>query len=283
MTATRPKVRVPLVTLALVGGLILPPASLVLADHGQVTIVSPKEGEADPGPDVALDLAVRNVAVTDQATKEDAHEGHFHITLDKRPFIAVYGNKATFKGLPAGDHEIKVEPVLSTHMRPLPGTRPVTVKFRTTANPPAAAPAPSGAPKISVVSPAGGSTVAGDTVTLKLATESFRLTDQGTDPKARNEGHVHVTLDSRPFVAWTTDTLVFKNVPAGSHNLRVEPVNSGHDPIAELPAMNIRFTTVAAAALPRAGGPPVPYEALALAGVLLAGLGAFARWRPLRR
>lgn len=268
--------------LALGWSLALATASPALADHGRVTIVSPKDGATVAGPDVTLELAVQNLAITDQATQaENAHQGHFHITVNKRPFVAVYGNRVTFKGLPAGDHEIKVEPVLSMHMKPVPGTQPLTVKFKTTAQPPAAAAAPSGTPKITVQSPAAGATVAGDTVTLKLVADSFRITDQGSDPKAKNEGHFHITLDSRPFVAWTTDTLVFKNVPPGQHNLRVEPVTNGHDPILELPAMNVRFSTAgaAAAALPRTGAPGVPLDALAAAGVFVLGAGLLVRRR----
>lgn len=263
---------------AVVAALTAVPA---LADHAKVSVTSPTEGGTVVGPDVTLKLQVQNLSITDQATKaEDPHEGHFHVTVDKRPFIAWYNTDIPLNNLPAGDHEVKIEPVLSMHMKPL--VPPITLKIKTTAQPKADT-LPSGVPKITVTSPKEGETIAGATVALKYSAENWRVTNSGSDPKAVNEGHFHVTLDSRPFVAWEGDAkdMVFRSVPPGDHTLRVEVVGNGHDPNPQIEggkAFTIKFKT-AAAGLPKAGGEPFPVGIVVLSALLVLAAGAVLRLR----
>ena len=97
-------------------------------------------------------------------------------------------------------------------------------------------------PPVSIVSPANGSTVTGSKVTLKIkAKPGFRFTDQGTAVKP-NEGHVHVVLDNRPFVALYSTTFVFKGLKAGKHTLTIQSVRSDHMPHGLKPIV-VKFTS----------------------------------------
>lgn len=97
-------------------------------------------------------------------------------------------------------------------------------------------------PPISVVSPTNGSTVTGSKVTLTIkAKPGFKFTDQGTAVKP-NEGHVHVVLDKRPFVALYSTKFVFRGVKAGNHTLTVQPVRSDHMPHGLKPIV-VKFTS----------------------------------------
>lgn len=95
-----------------------------------------------------------------------------------------------------------------------------------------------------VLSPTPRATISGSTVVLRLATHGFKVTDQGDAIRA-NEGHFHVYLDKRPFVAVYGLKFVFRGLKPGPHTLRVEPVNSGHMPAAGLKAIIVPFTVAA--------------------------------------
>ena len=97
-------------------------------------------------------------------------------------------------------------------------------------------------PPVSVVSPTNGSVVTGSKVTLTIkAKPGFKFTDQGTAVKP-SEGHVHVVLDKRPFVALYGPKFVFKGVKPGKHTLTVQPVSSDHMPRGKKPIV-VTFTS----------------------------------------
>lgn len=98
-----------------------------------------------------------------------------------------------------------------------------------------------GAPTVRVVSPKPGSTEHGSRVVFKVTPVNFTITAQATTVKP-NEGHLHVTLDKRPFVALYTPRFVFKDVKPGSHVLRIEVVNSAHKPIRKPIIVKFRTT-----------------------------------------
>ena len=111
----------------------------------------------------------------------------------------------------------------------------------------AAAPAaarPAMSKPVVVLSPTNGAVINSSTVTLRLATKGFKVTDQATTIRA-GEGHFHVYLDKRPFVALYGLKFVFRGLKPGKHTLRVEPVNSGHMPAAGLKAIIVPFTLAA--------------------------------------
>ena len=97
-------------------------------------------------------------------------------------------------------------------------------------------------PPVSVVSPSTGSVVKGSKFTLSVkAKPGWRFTDQGTAAKA-NEGHVHVVLDKRPFVALYTTRFVFRGLKPGKHTLVVQAVRSDHMPHGFKP-ITVKFTS----------------------------------------
>lgn len=101
------------------------------AAQASVTVLSPKTGSSIAGTTVVLRLQTSGFRITDQATTIRRGESHFHVFLDKRPFVAVYGLKFVFRGQKAGAHVLRVEPVNSGHM-PAAGLKAITVRFRTT-------------------------------------------------------------------------------------------------------------------------------------------------------
>ena len=105
--------------------------TLAAGKAGRITVISPKPGSTVSGSAVVLKLKATGFRVTDQATKIRPNEGHFHVFLDKRPFVAVYGTTFRFRSLKAGSHTLKIQPVNSAHM-PAKGYKTIVVKFKTT-------------------------------------------------------------------------------------------------------------------------------------------------------
>jgi hypothetical protein len=106
--------------------------TLAAGQAGRITIVSPKAGATISGSTLVMKIKATGFDVTDQATRVRPNEGHFHVFLDKRPFVAVYGTTFRFRRLKAGSHTLKVQPVNSAHM-PAKGYKTIVVKFKTTA------------------------------------------------------------------------------------------------------------------------------------------------------
>ncbi len=132
MNAVRNTVRRPM-TLAALAGAAAALAVPTAADSrtGPVVVTSPKSGSTIDGSRVTLRIKTGKFKVTSQATGVRRNEGHFHVFLDKRPFVAVYSSRFRFRGLKPGSHTLKVQPVDSAHV-PAKGYKAIVVKFRTT-------------------------------------------------------------------------------------------------------------------------------------------------------
>jgi len=132
MNAIPRPVRRPAMAAALaLAALALALPTLATGMSGPITVTSPKNGSTISGSTVVLRIKTTKFKVTDQGTTVRANEGHFHVFLDKRPFVAVYGKTFRFRGLKAGSHTLKVQPVSSAHM-PAKGYHAIVVKFKTT-------------------------------------------------------------------------------------------------------------------------------------------------------
>jgi hypothetical protein len=132
MNAVRHPARRPAALAALAAVLaVLVVPTLATGMSGPITVTSPKNGSTISASTVVLKIKTSKFKVTDQADKIRANEGHFHVFLDKRPFVAVYGKTFRFRGLKAGSHTLKVQPVNSAHM-PAKGHKSIVVKFKTT-------------------------------------------------------------------------------------------------------------------------------------------------------
>jgi hypothetical protein len=56
------------------------------------------------------------------------------------------------------------------------------------------------------------------------------------------EGHVHLTLDGKPYVMSYGDTHAFENVTPGPHSLQAEFVAKDHAPFTNRPRAFVRFS-----------------------------------------
>jgi hypothetical protein len=132
MNAALNTLRRPAVAVALVLALaVLAVPTLAIGKAGRITVISPKADSTISGSTVVLKLKTSGFHVTDQGTEVRRNEGHFHLFLDKRPFVALYGKTFRFRGLKAGAHTLKVQPVSSDHM-PAKGYTAIVVRFTTT-------------------------------------------------------------------------------------------------------------------------------------------------------
>jgi hypothetical protein len=233
----------PALALALAGGVgafAVGAAKLgVTQAQPQVWVISPQDGATVQGSTVVLQIGTENLKVTDQGTTPDTpNEGHFHTTLDNRPFIAHYSRTVAFNNLEPGDHAIRVEPVINGHMQTLPGVQPIIVRFRTTGT--------TSGPQIWILSPQEAEEIYGSTVTLRLDWTNLNVVEPGVNALRDNsgEGHFHTTLDGRPFVAHYNGTQPFSGLNPGEHTIVVEPVLSSHMvPIPGTQPLRVTFRT----------------------------------------
>lgn len=96
-------------------------------------------------------------------------------------------------------------------------------------------------PTVKLIEPADGATVpAGD---LKVNSEVTGL--KFTMPSNKNvagEGHIHYTLDDRPFEMSIEPGMVIKDVEPGEHTLEAELVNNNTQPLDPPVRAEITFT-----------------------------------------
>lgn len=100
---------------------------------------------------------------------------------------------------------------------------------------PAAVSQPVAAPTIKVVTPADGSKVPAGSVSVAVETTGLKFA-MPSNTVVSGEGHVHFTLDDKPFVMSTDPEYVLKDVAAGAHTLKAELVQndtSSFDPPVE--------------------------------------------------
>jgi hypothetical protein len=137
-------------------------------------------------------------------------------------------------------------------------------------------------PSARVVSPSGGSTVRGPSVTVQVDVSGISLVRStvpveltGNQPSANrpDEGHLHYMLDLRPMVMTTQRSHTFEDVTPGEHVLRVELTQNDHSPLSPPVVHEIRFTTVADPMLPQSGR-GANLRLLAFVGLALVTLGA---------
>lgn len=90
---------------------------------------------------------------------------------------------------------------------------------------PAASTAPATLPTIEIVTPAEGSTVAAGDVSVSVKTTGLKFANPSNTLVA-GEGHVHFTLDTKPFEMSISPEYVFKGVAPGEHKLVAELVQN---------------------------------------------------------
>lgn len=86
------------------------------------------------------------------------------------------------------------------------------------------------APTVKVLQPASGSQVAAGTVTVKVEVTGLKFT-MPSNTNVAGEGHVHFTLDDRPFQMSVEPQAEIKDVGAGPHTLKAELVQNNTNPL----------------------------------------------------
>lgn len=95
-------------------------------------VISPAPGSRIAGDQVLVQLRTRNYAVSDQGQTPAPNQGHFHVALDDRTYVVVYGKRFTLRDVPPGPHRLVVTANENDHSAH--GTvEEVVVRFETTA------------------------------------------------------------------------------------------------------------------------------------------------------
>ena len=85
----------------------------------ELTIISPKDGEAIRGGLVVVKFSVKHFRIVDFTKDASVSEskGHVHIQLDENPYSTIHtaSNVFVFAGVKPGKHKIELELVHSDH------------------------------------------------------------------------------------------------------------------------------------------------------------------------
>jgi hypothetical protein len=84
--------------------------------------------------------------------------------------------------------------------------------------------------------------VTGPDFTVQVDVLGGRVVQSTTGPLTRTEGHVHLTLDGKPYVMAYGDKQTFDGVSPGPHSLQAEFVAKDHAPFTNRPRAFVRFT-----------------------------------------
>jgi len=103
------------------------------------------------------------------------------------------------------------------------------------------APAAVAAPTLQLVAPAEGATIDADTVNVSVTTTGHKIV-MPSNTLVPGEGHVHFTLDDRPFEMSTTPDFAFEDVAAGQHTLVAELVQNDTKPFSPPVKQQVTFT-----------------------------------------
>ena len=97
------------------------PASPSIAQNrptstGELTIVSPENGERISGDTAQLEIDLRGAEVVDQTSTDlRTDEGHLHFVLDGKLVSMTSGTSQLLQGLTPGEHLVQVEFVAKDH------------------------------------------------------------------------------------------------------------------------------------------------------------------------
>lgn len=93
-----------------------PPAAARPSSTAKLAIVSPRNGEALPGPAVLLKVSLEGAAITAAtSTNLRPDEGHLHVILDDRLVSMTSGLRENIPDVKPGPHLLRVEFVASDH------------------------------------------------------------------------------------------------------------------------------------------------------------------------
>jgi hypothetical protein len=84
--------------------------------------------------------------------------------------------------------------------------------------------------------------VTGPDFTVQIGVLGGKVVKATTGPLTPTEGHVHLTLDGKPYVMAFGDSQPFDNVSPGPHSLQAEFVAKDHAPFTNRPRAFVHFT-----------------------------------------
>lgn len=89
---------------------------------------------------------------------------------------------------------------------------------------------PSSTATVSIVAPANGGTVTGGTIRVQIALKGGKITSVTSQNLSPDEGHLHLSLDSKLISMTGGLSTEIPNVTPGTHLIEVEFVASDHSP-----------------------------------------------------
>ncbi len=101
--------------------------------------------------------------------------------------------------------------------------------------------AETGPMSVKVLEPTEGAEVAAGTVTVRVETTGITFA-MPSNTLVAGEGHVHFTLDDRPFVMSVEKQVTLEDVEPGSHTLKAELVQNDTQPFSPPVEQIIEFT-----------------------------------------
>ncbi len=101
--------------------------------------------------------------------------------------------------------------------------------------------APAESPSVKLVEPVAGATVPAGTVKVAVEAQNLDFV-MPSNNNVSGQGHVHFTLDDRPFQMSVEKTFEFKDVAPGKHRLVAELVQNNTDPFEPPAKQEIEFT-----------------------------------------
>lgn len=81
---------------------------------------------------------------------------------------------------------------------------------------------------VKIVEPTDGAEIAAGTLAVRVEVSDLKLS-MPSNTNVAGEGHVHFTLDDRPFEMSVEPKIEFKDVTAGEHTLKAELVQNNTD------------------------------------------------------
>jgi hypothetical protein len=218
--------------LASLFGLILISEEVSAAGEG-VTIESPTEGMMIYGSTMDLNLTFTNFVLNPSfGSPNVANEGHWHLYINDVMSGMYAVEDLELTDLPAGNHEIEVELVNNDHSSLDPKVSDIvniTVVH----------------PMIEITHPMDGHIQYKNDLDVHVMIENFTMNASaiGMDNMA-GEGHYHIYINGGLVGPYTDMMTMLNDLPAGTHELKVELVNNDHSSLDPMVMDMVSFTIV---------------------------------------
>jgi hypothetical protein len=206
----------------------------IVNETPSISIVKPMDGAFFYGDMLHMEVMIENFMMNASAIggNNSLGEGHWHLYLNDNLMGPRTEMMVDLTGLPAGTHELKVELRNNDHSPLMPVFMDmVTFTLLET-------------PTITIVSPANGTTIVGDSLDLQVDVSGLMLNASaiGGANKA-GEGHYHVYINDVLVGPYTDLSVTLSDLPAGDHVLMVDLRNNDHSELG-IDAMDMIYFTI---------------------------------------